>query len=73
MSDRRMTPGKRIWRCSFNYKKQKSKVRVTVTFNKDGYIWTDDGLRYREDTLKLSMPGDKSLSAGFYNHYWLEV
>ena len=75
MSDaaKRLKPGLRVWRCSINYKRQKKRERVTVTTVKDGYAWTEDGLRYSLSDLKLNMPGESFLAAGFYSVYWLEV
>jgi hypothetical protein len=69
----KLSPGMRIWRCSINYNRLKSKARVKVTSVSDGYVWTEDGLRYSESTLKLNMPGDGFFRAGFYDIYWLEV
>jgi len=65
--------GMLVWRCSINYKKQKRRERVEVLNLKDGFVWTDDGLRYSEKDLKLNLPGDKVMAAGFYSLYWLEV
>jgi len=68
-----LKPGTRVWRCSINYKRQKKKERVQVTSLKDGFVWTDDGLRYSGEDGKLNLPGEEFMAAGFYSLYWLEV